>query len=164
VQTWTTIPDKTAWGVGPWVDEPDRAQWVDETTNLTCLAKRNSLMGNWCGYVGVPHDHPWHGLDYTDERVTAEVHGGLTYSDACQEGPEPIEKRICHIPEPGEPDDLWWFGWDCGHWMDMSPGYLSRCPEEFSTLVGGYRAQYRTLDYVRSECAALAKQLAETGA
>lgn len=33
------------------------------------------------------------------------VHGGLTYSDRCHDD-------ICHVPAPGEPDDVWWFGFD----------------------------------------------------
>lgn len=30
--------DKTAWGDGPWLNEPDKKQWQDVETGLPCLA------------------------------------------------------------------------------------------------------------------------------
>lgn len=165
MQTWTTVPDKATWGAGPWVDEPDKAQWVDEATGLVCLAKRSTgCSGSWCGYVGVPPGHPWHGRDYSN--VDVEVHGGLTYADRCQEDERPIEDRVCHIPAPGEPDDVWWFGFDCAHWLDISPQMAARERElgiftELPSMPGDFRERYRTLDYVRAECTALAEQLAD---
>lgn len=46
MQTWTTLPDKAGiWGTGPWVGEPDKAQWEDETTGLPCLALRYGPRG-----------------------------------------------------------------------------------------------------------------------
>lgn len=59
---------------------------------------------------------------------------------------------ICHLPEAGEPERVWWFGFDCSHSGDVSPGY------ERSFSYGG--DSYKDADYVRSEVAALAKQLA----
>lgn len=50
--------EKRAWGDGPWVNEPDRVEW--RYKGLPCLLKRGPL-GNWCGYVGVPPEHPLHG-------------------------------------------------------------------------------------------------------
>src|SRR4051812_43956542 len=84
---------------GPWIDEPDKAQWIDDATGLDCLIVRNRT-GALCGYVGVPPEHPWHGVSYSGctescgERSYCDhspdgrtrVHGGLTYADACQEG------------------------------------------------------------------------------
>jgi len=163
MQTWTTEADKAAWGEGPWVDEPDKAQWVDQATGLTCLAKRGTS-GSWCGYVGVHADHPLHGLDYDSDAVGhLEVHGGLTYADGCQEDERPIEHRVCHIPAPGEPDDVWWFGFDCAHYMDYSPAMAARMA---AVGVPHYRygEEYRTLAYVQAECADLAKQLADAAA
>src|SRR6266436_107280 len=52
--------DRTGWTEGPWDQEPDRLEWKDATTGLTCLAVRNRF-GAWCGYVGVPPTHAWHG-------------------------------------------------------------------------------------------------------
>ena len=95
----------------PWLKEPDRVLFKYE--GFPCLLNR-APTGAWCGYVGVPPGHPAHGKDYGD--VEVHVHGGLTYSDSCQEdGP------ICHVPEPGEPDDVWWLGFDCAHYNDFAP-------------------------------------------
>lgn len=41
----------------------------------TCRAP---IYGAVNGYVRVPEDHPWHGLDYDD--IDVDVHGGLTYA------------------------------------------------------------------------------------
>lgn len=160
MQTWTTIADKQAvWGPGPWVGEPDKAQWKDEATGLPCLALR-AYGGVWCGYVGVAPGHPLHGVDRNDPRVEdgLHAHGGVNYSAPCQEHPGvPIECRICHMPDPGGPDDMWWFGFDCGHAEDLSPDSTA----DFRELLIGYGWQYRTLDQVHTYCARLAGQLAE---
>lgn len=86
------------------------------------------------------------------------VHGGLTYSAGCQEnGP------ICHTPAPGEPDNVWWFGFDCAHYMDLAPGLRA----QLRTLPGlGHDPDevhkedvYRDLAYVEAEVERLAEQL-----
>lgn len=139
---------------GPWQDEPDKVQWIDPATDLDCLTVRNRY-GVWCGYVGVPPDHPLHGIQY-DDAPHLSVHGDLTFSSLCHEG-----GRICHVPLPGRPDAVWWFGFDCGHLYDYSPNMpelpgISRDPD-----VRG--ETYRDLDYVRQECARLAGQLVAEG-
>ena len=161
--------DKSGWDEGPWKNEPDKEQWVDEETGLPCLIKRNRL-GALCGYVGIDLSHRLYGKhynecihpdcsheDYCDYHKRVEgrlsVHGGLTYSDFCMEGDE--AKTICHVPEPGEPEPLWWLGFDCAHSGDYCPhdslmGYPKRAYES-----------YRDLAYVKSECTSLAKQIAE---
>lgn len=161
MQTWTTVADKAAWGDGPWVNEPDKAQWVDPATGLTCLAKRSGTSGSWCGYVGVHAGHLLHGQGYSDGAQNLEVHGGLTYSGGCQEDERPIEQRVCHIPAPGEPDDMWWFGFDCAHYMDFSPAMAARMGSVGVPRGRLYDEKYRTLAYVKAECAALAKQLVD---
>lgn len=69
--------------------------------------------------------------------------------------------RICHLPEAGETDDVWWFGFDCAHHMDRVPGYealsLARGQEPF---ILSKDAVYRDLDYVKNEVRELARQLA----
>ena len=141
--------DKTEWGPGPWQDEPDKVQWQDEATGLPCLAVRVPDTGHWCGYVGVSGGHPLFHVSYQDyDRVDVRVHGGLTFSDACSHGPE--DRAICHVPEPGQSDDVWWFGFDCAHHMDFGPGM---------TIHGVRNGDYRTLAYVKEQCASLAAQL-----
>lgn len=166
--------DKSAWGDGPWQSEPDKRQWRDDATGLPCLIVRNPSGGNLCGYVGVPASHPFHGIGYGDRAPTlpcgeycsddhhyscspsavTEVHGGLTFSDGCRHGGDP-SKGICHVPGSGEPDDIWWFGFDCAHCDDLSPGYLSRYPSHRDPT-----DIYRDAAYVATECASLARQLA----
>lgn len=155
-KTYTTI-DRAAlgWPSGPWDGEPDKVQWPDAATGLPCLAVRHPTSGHWCGYVGVAYGHPWYRKGYDD--VPAKAHGGLTYSDMCQPS-EDESHGICHTPSPGEPDHVWWLGFDCAHCGDRSPkdehyaqtrGYPFRAlPEE----------SYKTLAYVQAECASLAAQ------
>lgn len=163
--------DKSTWPDGPWKEEPDKIQYCDEATGLPCLIKRNGE-GILCGYVGVAPGHPAYEQHYRD--VAVQVHGGLTYSEHCQHGPE--EFAICHIPEPGEPDDVWWLGFDCGHNFDYKPnislnrfgmfGFMSSFLQDvdayFAELPEGIEENvYRDVAYVRDQNAHLAQQLAE---
>lgn len=141
--------DKSNWPQGPWTKEVDKRQWPDITTALPCLIVRNRSAGHLCGYVGVPPGHPLHGKHYEEPDV--DVHGGLTFAGSCR--PNSEEHGICHIPGPGEPDAVWWFGFDCGHYDDVSPGSL-RISSAF-----GY-GTYKDRAFVQSECAHLARQLA----
>jgi hypothetical protein len=157
-QNWT-FTDKSQWERGPWDDEPDKLQFTDETTGLACLIHRAGVTGSLCGYVGVPDGHPWHGKSYED--IGARVHGGLTFSDFCDEDVSEDGIGICHIPEPGEPARLWWVGFDCGHAGDMSPAMDARIRARDRLFSSHGWETYRTLDYVRAECAELASQAAE---
>lgn len=148
---------------GPWDDEPDKVQWIDPVTDLDCLIHRNH-MGGLCGYAAVPPEHPFHGKDYgaclldpecgetlcdhTPDTIIV-VHGGLTFSGFCAEGED--ADTICHIPAEGRPDDVYWFGFDCGHYMDFTPG--------MPYLGIGDEAVYRDLTYVAEQVTKLAAQL-----
>lgn len=180
--------DKAGWNAGPWVNEPDKRQWLDEPSGLPCLIVRGPH-GGLCGYVGVSTDHPFHGLSYSatasidkivagkllndrgvfdlyesdliagELRIEAIIscHGGLTYADGCQHS----EHGICHVVDPGEPDDTWWFGFDCAHAGDFSPAYeglYSAASLGMPTGWGGV-VEYRNVDYVTAECQSLASQL-----
>ena len=148
--------DKTSWPRGPWDQEPDKKQFEDQATGLPCLVVRNRDMGFLCGYVGVPPGHPAHGVKY--DELDVDVHGGPTFSEACMEGDQ--ERSICHIPGPGDPDHVWWIGFDTGHAFDFMPGHRARMQSyglDLHTLEG---EEYRTLAYVESQCAELARQLA----
>lgn len=143
-----TYQDRAKWPSGPWDSEPDKRQWTDPTTGLPCLIVRNHS-GGLCGYVGVPPNHPHYGADYDD--VPAEVHGGLTFAGSCQEGKR--EEGICHVVAPGQPDDVWWLGFDCVHYMDTAPVLLA-----YGCMSDG---TYRDVAYVTAECERLATFLAE---
>ena len=85
-----------------------------------------------------------------------EVHGGLTFSGPCHGDPEMESTGICHKPSPGEPDDVWWYGFDTGHAWDYAPQiiYPGYEPRKLSD-----HCVYRDVAYVTAECQSLAKQL-----
>jgi hypothetical protein len=155
---------RSEWGDGPWVSEPDKIQWTTES-GLPGLIVRNHA-GALCGYAGVPPAHPLYGNWYGDKadilggespEMKFEVHGGITYSDFCQ-------GTICHVPEPGEPDNVFWFGFDCSHYLDCCPATEAlerKChvpPLSFKD-----ERQYRDVAYVKAEVEKLAAQLATVG-
>jgi hypothetical protein len=139
------VIDKTGWPNGPWMTEPDRKEW--RRAGFPCLIRRVSHSGALCGYVAVPPGHPWHGKSYDD--IEADVHGGLTYAAACR-------GDICHVPAPGEPDDVWWLGFDHAHAWDRMPGTEARNPN-----LGAFDGSvYRDMTFVTAGVEALADQAA----
>jgi len=106
---------KLFYPIRSWENEPDRADWIDgeidhPTTNGTgfkCRIVRNEETGTLCGYVGVPKENRFWGMDYDeDDRdlldISREVHGGLTFAN-------------------GEKDGWWYFGFDTNHAGDFAP-------------------------------------------
>jgi len=155
--------NRATWGRGPWDREPDKLSWTDEATELPCLIVRREL-GALCGYVAVGPDHPLHGRDYDDPDVS--VHGGLTYSAGCRED-EPIERAVCHVPEPGQPADVWWFGFDMAHAYDAVPAMGALYRElgvGYPSWISCPDTTYKTVEYVMHQCAQLAQQLHAMGA
>ena len=149
--------DKSTWGDGPWMTEPDKRQWPDPATGLPCLIVRTH-MGQLCGYVGVAEGHPLFGKQDGDGGMPwLECHGGITFTDKCNPA-ETAEHGICHIPGVGEPDHVWWFGFDAAHSGDFVPGMESKIR---SLGVPRYQHHdtYRDLAYMTSHVTALAAQL-----
>lgn len=126
---------------GPWDDEPDEVLWTDETTGYLCQTRRGG-MGNWCGYVCVPREHPYHGMSHEELEDEIVVHGGLTWSAS--------------FYEEGD----WWFGFDCAHYMDSYPAKVAI---DSITGIPDQGEVYRDLAYVKSQCAVLAAQLEALG-
>lgn len=65
---------------------------------------------------------------------------------------------ICHVPEAGEPERVWWFGFDCAHSGDQCPGY-----RELGVGLGlpSKRGEsYKDIHYAKNEVLSLARQLA----
>lgn len=152
---------------GPWDEEPDKAQWVDEATGLDCLIVRNQV-GALCGYVGLPPGHPLHGASalYSGRRRESalndlDVHGGITFANSCQGDEDDPSRGICHVPEPGRPRDVWWLGFDCAHAFDLTPADASLTDEWRHSSVSGREAVYWTFGSVVDECRRLAAQLVE---
>lgn len=156
-----TTFDKSTWGEGPWQNEPDKVQFVDRATGYPCLVVRSGGSGALCGYVGVPEGHKFHGKHYdTEDLRDVNVHGGLTFSDKCS--PNGTEERsICHVPEPGESDNVWWFGFDTAHCWDISPAMDAtlRSIGHKPMRVIDDRMKYRRIGYVKRNIAKLALQL-----
>jgi hypothetical protein len=152
--------DKSPWGDGPWQTEPDRVDFV--SSGFACLMLRHPRAGSWCCYVGVPPEHPAYGAQACD--VNVECHSGLNYADTCS-------GAICHVPEPGMPDDVWWLGTDFEHVWDFAPGRAAmeiamdeaagRPRIEYPDFM---RPVYRDLQYVREQAEFLARQLREMAA
>lgn len=69
--------------------------------------------------------------------------------------------HICHLPEPGESDDVWWLGFDCAHSGDLSPAHQRFFSERG---LGGRDEVYRDITFVEAETARLAAQLANCSA
>lgn len=134
----------------PWESEPDRVEW--RAHGFPCLLRRNA-MGVWCGYVAVPPGHPWHGVSPFD--IEAYAHGGLNYGETCTE-------LVCHVPEPGESDDVWWLGFDAAHGGDYAPKTAEALAKAggSSALYGNHR-DYRDLPYMQAQCEQLATQAKE---
>jgi hypothetical protein len=148
--------DRTGWPPGPWDAEPDRAQWTH--AGYACLLLRHPRFGSWCGYVGVDRAHPYYGKDWSERDSpleSLEVHGGVNYSRPC-------EGVICHAPEPGMPEEVFWLGFAAAHAFDIAPGLDAReaalgMPPLPSRALG-FDA-YRDEAYMRAEVERLAEQL-----
>lgn len=141
----TFVADRSSWSEGPWDAEPeDRVDFLH--AGFSCFIKRGP-MGAWCGYVGVPATHPAYGQYYDEVKV--EVHGGLTYADQCR-------GSICHVPQEGMPEDVWWLGFDTAHAGDLVPGYPRDWPSDASDT-------YKSRAYAEAETRRLAEQLEFVG-
>lgn len=152
MKTWQNT-DKSNWpNRGEWDKDPDKAHWVDEKTGLDCLIVRGPS-GALCGYVGVPEDHQFYGVDYDRVYDTKDidVHGGLTFSDSCQESKDE-SKHICHSKNGCANEKVWWLGFDCAHSGDTCPAYETIWVDDF----------YKSFSYVKREVTYLAQQLVGT--
>lgn len=135
---------KLYFAVRPWEDEPDRAEWVHEN-GLKCRIVRNPITKTLCGYVGVPKESKFFGVDYDNSEFNdLEVYGGLTYAQ--------------------QDDDGWWyFGFDTAHADDFSPGIVEHLIEAGRKDFAFYDCMnYRTWEFVDNEVDYLAGCLAGT--
>jgi hypothetical protein len=168
-QTWI---DKSAWGDGPWQDEPDRVEWYVD--GVACLALRHPGAGHWCGYAAVPPGHRWHGLGYSacysddcpdgetcPHYADVEVHGGITFAEKCapKRSDRDPREQVCHVPRPGEPDDVWWLGFDFHHAWDIAPAFEMRKREAGMRDEPPGSYVYRDIEYVKGECESVARQI-----
>ncbi|MGK2911526.1 MAG: hypothetical protein ACSLE1_17245 [Sphingobium sp.] len=162
---------------GPWLGEADKVPWRDTDSGYECIMLREPDGGYLGGYVGVPKSHPLYSFDHRAVPVDLgiAVHGGLSYSKACDDGPSPersfilVEsRRICHprdvhyqpIRQAGDyrvnDPHAWWFGFECNHLYDLLPDRRYSHREFLSAETA---AIYRDDAYVIREITNLAAQL-----
>ncbi len=103
---------------------------------------------HYCGYVGIPASHPWHGKDYNVLEPSPDVHGGLTYSNEAV-GPD---------FEETQPLGLWWIGFDCAHLGDYTVDRTSVYESVFGEQRHGW-----TSALVKGEVGRLAQIVAAAG-
>jgi len=136
---------------GAWDAEPNRMEW--EHQGLQCLLVRHEHSLHWCGYVGIPPSHPLFGKTYGEVGNLLDAHGEVNFSNECA-------GVVCHIPKEGDVDDLWWFGFDCGHTWDLSPTWLdSSVSDSLRRLLKD--KTYRDTAFARAHVSSLAEQLAK---
>lgn len=117
------------------------AEWFGEACGLPYVALRDPVGLHWCGYVGIPSSHPLFQKSHHDLLVQEiAVHRGITYSGRLKP----------HFSN----SSYWWFGFDCAHAGDESPGLTP-----YSIV--SFRGIYRDLTYVIKECESLADQLTQ---
>lgn len=137
---------------------------------------KHPRLGHLCGYIAVPPAHPWFGKSYDD--IDVDVHGGLTFEHAsvfahpaemarleekanaadAMFGDHYRRLATAEKEKAGEEDDYphalgteaWWYGFDCAHSGDLSPGMGHSFGHEV----------YRDRDYVFVEIERLASQAA----
>lgn len=111
-------------------------------------------MGHRCGYIEIPKDHKYYGVEYDD--INVDVHGGWTYSEYTYNN-YPIESDI----------NAWWIGFDCAHWNDakdieliksfgdteLSRFYVKMSERFFE------QEEIRTTEYVENELRKAVKEL-----
>jgi hypothetical protein len=124
----------------PWESEPDSLDF--EADGLPCAMRRNERWQTWCGYVGVPPEHPLYGLptnhllklpaSWFEGRKLLQGVGPMDLfihilSDAKDDTfPISIALQVhggVNFAEHGHTlkDGYWWFGFDCGHAGDFVP-------------------------------------------
>jgi hypothetical protein len=128
----------------PWLDEPTESRWIDEATGLPCFARRFDNMHSWNGYVGFPTSF----LDRTKTHaVRTSPHGGVLCHRVFRF--DSLADAVWFERAGYDPLRVWWAGFDCA-WA--SDGDLLPCHPQ-------YGGTWRSLDFVRTECAKLARAI-----
>jgi len=122
------------------VHSPEEVLLEFTESGFECAITHNGT-GYRCGYIKVEPGHPWFGQHY--DAVDADVHGGLTFSEA-------------DVPCDAEGEDQdWWLGFDCAHSMDAADPSLCT-PMDF--IFASRYGTVRSTEYVREELVSLVVQ------
>lgn len=167
----------------PWLHEPDYEMF--EAAGMKCVIRRVSDHGHLCGYVGVGSAHPLYqvGCDdlvpapatWLERPFDIEEHGIIDtfitmmhiHAGEVPDGFAPLHTLIgvhggMNWSKPMYDHTGWWFGFDCGHADDFSPGMVAMLEAIDHDVMWMWESGlYRTFDYVRHECATLAQQIAD---
>ena len=170
------IFDTPQWKVlQPFFKERDFLDGEEEGLVIRC--RRNRFKA-WCGYVGVPEGHSLFGKGYS-ERVPVPSRGSLKIKD---QSPIALMIEAMHeddgcvsldvfLDAPGgitysgknwpAADGLWYFGFDCSHYNDLSPQdiIMSFGDYPFDIELDGERT-YKDLVFVETATRKLAQQIA----
>lgn len=145
-----------------WENEPDYEEF--EYKGYLCNIRRNRMHA-WCGYIGLPKEHPWYDKGY--DEIDMDVHGGLTFA----------QMGKSTMGEMKRDKKLWFIGFDCYHGGDYSPFYevmikkFEDNPEAFGTIEEGKLlirsfkkmrvinasflgapTTYKNIEFARNEC------------
>jgi hypothetical protein len=183
-----TFRDKAAFGPGPWQEEPDKIQWLDDATGLPCLVVRNDW-GTLCGYVGVGPGHPlyevkegqdtpalkeaWARRKETPIGTLAESPVALVLAASMTDDENPAPDAVfevhggltysghCrgHICHEVEPGEE-----DSVWWFGFDCGHYKDLQPRMAADYPDapmFDCVYRDVSYVQAECRKLARQLAE---
>lgn len=162
----------------PWLDEPTDIAF--EHAGLQCVMHRKDTLFHWCGYIGIPKDHPLFGVGRSEESPV--LGAALEQRLEHPVGESPSFAVLMSLlggsiggspgvvfevhggitwdgPYPGghperEAEGLWWYGFDCAHAGDLSPRYALAAIGDFP----GH--QWRDQNYARRQTERLAEQLA----
>lgn len=149
------------WGIGEWVDEPDKITFIHEGIKCEIIRPMEREMnghlfgGHLCGYCYVPHDHK----DFKKETLDYDCYKGITYDKKID-----ILERVV--------------GFDCAHSGDVVPSMkylretipeLRKIREEHENIMQEYtelypncdifKPSYKNINFVIEECKRLAKQI-----
>lgn len=153
--------DKSSWGEGPWQDEDDWIAWINpDAPNHHNLVIRHSNLGHLCGYVGVDERSQWY-QRHPGPQIDV-VHGGITLSGFSR-GPENSPGAF-RVTNGANLQEIWWFGFDCGHAADYFPAQatpwlnLGATPAMVNVMTGNPE-NYKTVDYVVDQIDSLREAL-----
>lgn len=110
--------------------------YMFEYEGLRCIVLKTPDIGNYCGYVEIPENHPFYQCNYIgcDSKLNSlDVHGGITFSDD--------SKELCYELS----SNFWCIGFDCAHAGDF-----------VENVSDGHKW---TFDEVKAEVEKLAKQV-----
>jgi hypothetical protein len=142
--------------------------WCDHTPESVLNVHGGVTFSAGCAGLSRPHWERWceRMLARRDEarqyprgdaaRALAEWATGLEDYDAWVARAR--GRYVCHLAAPGEPDEVWWFGFDCAHAGDVCPAMSSY---GVRSMMGDHGETYKGVAYVTAQCQALAKQLDE---